>query len=44
MNDLFSQYNIRAPFTPSRFTAIEGVENLKFGAESKETAKSTGDY
>lgn len=43
MNDLFSHYNVRARFTPSRLTTIEGMEDLKLDAERKETAKSTAD-
>lgn len=43
MNGPFSHYNVRALFTPSRLTAIEGPEDLKLDAEGKMTAKSTGD-
>lgn len=43
MNDLFSHYNVRARFIPSRLTTIEGMEGLKVNAENKETAKSIAD-
>ncbi|OJJ58371.1 hypothetical protein ASPSYDRAFT_90543 [Aspergillus sydowii CBS 593.65] len=38
MNDLFSHYNVRARFIPSRLTTIEGVGDLKLCTENKETA------